>query len=74
MLNGILRPAKRPDRGNLLKFYEDCLTGIVWVDDSQVVDGAVRKIFAEVPRTVIRVLPIAQYTLGHIPEAKHVVD
>lgn len=37
--------ARNSDRTNLLKSIEDALTGIVWHDDSQVVDGPPRKIY-----------------------------
>lgn len=33
----------KPDRDNLDKSVLDCLTGIVWVDDSQVVAGSLEK-------------------------------
>ena len=35
------------DRTNLLKSIEDALTGVVWHDDSQVVDGPVRKAYGD---------------------------
>ncbi|MBI1324395.1 RusA family crossover junction endodeoxyribonuclease [bacterium] len=46
------------DRTNCLKSTEDALTGIVWSDDSQVVDGPVRKVYAdsEFIRVVVREL------------------
>ena len=37
---------KTPDRTKLLRAVEDALKGIAWMDDSQVVDGAARKAFA----------------------------
>lgn len=39
--------AKKDDRTNCLKSTEDALTGIVWHDDSQVVDGPSRKSYGE---------------------------
>jgi Holliday junction resolvase RusA-like endonuclease len=39
--------AKNGDRTNLLKAVEDALTGIVWHDDAQVVDGPIRKSYGE---------------------------
>ena len=36
---------KKPDRTKLLRSTEDAMTGIVWVDDSQVVSGPVKKIY-----------------------------
>lgn len=55
MLNGRMHHIKRPDCTNLLKFYEDCLKGIVFEDDSQVVEINVRKIYDERPRVTIKV-------------------
>jgi Holliday junction resolvase RusA-like endonuclease len=34
MLGGAIRPDKKPDLDNLIKFVKDCLTKIVWRDDS----------------------------------------
>jgi Holliday junction resolvase RusA-like endonuclease len=38
-------PIGRPDRGKLLRCIEDALTGIVYVDDAQVVKGDVSKVY-----------------------------
>ncbi|RYZ83149.1 MAG: RusA family crossover junction endodeoxyribonuclease [Proteobacteria bacterium] len=40
-------PATKPDFDNYAKAIGDALTGIVWVDDSRIVDGQVIKLFAE---------------------------
>ena len=55
MLNGVMYHLKRPDVTNLIKFYEDCLKGIVFEDDSQVVEINAHKIYDERPRVVIKV-------------------
>ena len=34
---GLIRPTTKPDLDNLLKQITDCLTGIMWIDDKQVV-------------------------------------
>lgn len=46
------------DRTNLLKSIEDALTGVVWRDDSQVVDGPIKKSYGdcELIRIVVREL------------------
>ena len=46
---GLIYPAKRPDRGNLLKLVEDALEGPFYGDDAQIVDGPVRKAYGETP-------------------------
>ena len=67
MLAGIIRPTTRPDRTNYLKFLEDCLIGIVIADDSTIVDGPVSKWYGEIPKAVIKICPLAEYTIGHVP-------
>lgn len=50
---------KRPDVDNLRKFINDCLTGTVWCDDSQITCGESQKYYAkDKPRTVIIVQEI----------------
>jgi Holliday junction resolvase RusA-like endonuclease len=45
--------SKKPDTTNLQKFAEDCLSGIVFIDDSQVFQTFSKKIYSENPKTVI---------------------
>lgn len=40
-------PIGKPDRGKLLRCIEDALAGIVYVDDAQVVDGKVTKVYGQ---------------------------
>lgn len=47
---------RRVDRGNLLKLVEDAMQGIVYVDDSQIVDGRVRKLWGDGDETRVWVL------------------
>lgn len=55
MLNGKIFHIKRPDTSNLTKFLEDCLKGIVIEDDSQTVEIIARKLYAEKPKSVVKV-------------------
>lgn len=55
MLNNQIHPIKKPDVTNLQKFIEDCLKGLVIVDDSQVVEINARKMYSEKPKTIIQV-------------------
>lgn len=48
-------PTVKPDRTKLLRAVEDALTGIVWRDDAQVVDGRVVKVYASRPGVEIMV-------------------
>ena len=46
-------PKTKPDRSNWLKPIEDALEGIVYTNDSRIVDGRTRKIFAD--RNYVRI-------------------
>ena len=51
--SGVIRPIKRPDADNLFKSL-DSLNGLLWVDDSIIIDLHIRKRYtAEVARTEI---------------------
>lgn len=47
-------PVTRPDTTKLWRGTEDALTGLVWVDDSQIVDQRVMKLYG-VPRVIIQI-------------------
>jgi Holliday junction resolvase RusA-like endonuclease len=53
MLLGKIHHMKVPDVDNIAKFYMDCLSGIVVVDDKQVWSMNVRKVFSEDPCVMI---------------------
>lgn len=55
MINGLAKPLHKPDSTNLQKFYEDCMTGIVYEDDAQVCDVYSRKRYSEKPGVLIKV-------------------
>ena len=63
-------PTSRPDRTNISKLLEDALNGILWRDDSQIVQGDTIKRYAEqtgyrliVTRPVYsRVIPLARHS------------
>ena len=42
-------PTVKPDLSKLLRAAEDALTGIVYVDDAQVTEALVRKVYGEAP-------------------------
>lgn len=46
---------KKPDITNLAKFYEDCANGILFKDDSQIVECFFKKTYSENPKTVITI-------------------
>lgn len=41
------RPVKRPDALKLARAAEDALTGVLWLDDSQIVDEWLHKVFGD---------------------------
>lgn len=51
-------PTTRPDLDNLTKAIKDALRGVVYRDDSQVVQLAARKVYGAAPGVEIRVAPV----------------
>ncbi len=51
-LSGQMRPTKKPDADNTLKLA-DCLNKVVFVDDAQIVEATVSKIYSEHPGLTI---------------------
>ena len=49
MIGGFIIPTTKPDMSNYLKLVEDALNGIIWRDDSQIVDSLVRKRYGLTP-------------------------
>jgi Holliday junction resolvase RusA-like endonuclease len=54
-LAGALRPTTKPDITNLVKGIEDAIKGLIWVDDSQVVELAVAKWYSDNPRAEVEI-------------------
>lgn len=46
----LLRPVTKPDCDNYVKGVKDALKGVIWRDDSQVVDLEVHKYYSDRPR------------------------
>ena len=53
MLNGDIRPIKKPDTDNIAKICLDSLNGIAYPDDSQIVSLQVDKFYSEQPKVVV---------------------
>lgn len=53
---GLSKHTSKPDLDNLEKFYLDCLTGIIFEDDSKVVKLTSKKSYSNNPRTEICVM------------------
>lgn len=58
MIQGLITASKKPDLDNLQKFILDCMNGIIYHDDSQVIEMRSRKSYAEKPGTLIRIYPL----------------
>ena len=52
---GLIRSTKKPDVSNILKAIEDGCNGIVWRDDSQVVELKLSKSYGDKPRAVVSI-------------------
>lgn len=53
MLNGEIRPTKKPDMDNVMKIIADSLNGLAYKDDTQIVDAQCRKFYSDNPRVEI---------------------
>lgn len=60
---------KKPDIDNLEKFYLDCLTGLIWDDDCQVICNKSRKYYAEKPRVEIEIMAKKEMNVSDNTEA-----
>jgi Holliday junction resolvase RusA-like endonuclease len=58
MLNGLIYPIKRPDVDNMGYLISNALNELFYKDDSQIVDLHLHKRYAEVPRSVIKIIPL----------------
>jgi len=54
-LSGVLRPTKKPDLDNIAKCFLDGMNEIVYLDDKQVVNLHVTKVYAETPAVEVMV-------------------
>jgi Holliday junction resolvase RusA-like endonuclease len=54
MLEGKIRPTKKPDWDNIGKIVCDALNGIAYYDDCQIVDSSVKKFYSDTPRVEVK--------------------
>jgi Holliday junction resolvase RusA-like endonuclease len=54
-IEGILKPTKKPDADNVLKCFLDAMNEIVYLDDKQVVNIHLTKVYSETPAVEIMV-------------------
>lgn len=55
-LSGLERPCKKPDIDNIAKTYLDAMNGIIFVDDTQVIDLHVKKLYSVVAGVDVMVM------------------
>lgn len=58
MLNGEIRPIKKPDLSNVIKSIEDGLNSIAYSDDSQIVKLVAMKYYSNEPRVEVELISI----------------
>lgn len=55
-LNGSERPTKKPDIDNVAKAYLDAMNGVVYLDDTQVVELNIKKVYSAVAGVDIAIM------------------
>ena len=55
-LSGSERPAKKPDIDNVAKAFLDAMNGIVYLDDTQVVELNIKKVYSAVAGVDVRIM------------------
>lgn len=58
MLDGEIRPTKKPDMDNVMKVVADSLNQVAYRDDTQIVDAQCRKFYSEKPRIEVSIRQI----------------
>lgn len=56
---GELRPTSKPDVDNYVKGIKDALKGVIWKDDSQVVELSAGKYYGQRPRVEISIREVS---------------
>ncbi len=55
MLNGELKPTKKPDADNIVKVICDALNKIAYKDDTQSVDLELKKVYGEQEKVIVEI-------------------
>ena len=61
----------KPDVDNLAKFYLDAANEILWSDDKQIIELRAKKVYSEIPKTIITVTGITQMPISE--DAKGII-
>jgi Holliday junction resolvase RusA-like endonuclease len=57
-LSGLEQPCKKPDIDNVAKTYLDAMNGVIFKDDTQVIDLHVKKVYSAVPGVDVMVMEV----------------
>ena len=57
-LSGLEQPCKKPDIDNVAKTYLDAMNGVVFLDDTQVINLHVKKVYSAVPGVDVMVMEV----------------
>jgi Holliday junction resolvase RusA-like endonuclease len=57
-LRGAEKPCKKPDIDNIAKTYLDAMNGVIFVDDTQVIDLHVKKLYSAVAGVDVMVMEV----------------
>lgn len=55
MLNGLIKPTKKPDIDNIAKVVLDALNGIAYKDDTQVINLELHKKYGEIGKVMVSI-------------------
>lgn len=55
MLNGELKPTKKPDADNIIKIICDALNKIAYKDDTQIVELDFKKVYGDMEKVVVEI-------------------
>lgn len=58
MINNVMYHVKRPDIDNLSYLVVNAMKGLIYDDDSQIVDLHLHKRFSETPKTVVKIMEL----------------
>ncbi len=67
---GLISAMHKPDVDNLVKFYMDCMTDVIYMDDAQVVDLHAQKKYADNPHVLISFSPLNEKEVADYEEMK----
>ena len=57
-LSGLEQPCKKPDIDNIAKTFLDAMNGVIFKDDTQVIDLHVKKVYSAVPGCDVMVMEV----------------